>query len=151
MSDLRTHFSGPEGADLALDGAGLATDGGLETAVILSLFTDRRADADDVLPSPGGDARGWWGDVVPLAPDYLLGSRLWLLSREKQTTLVLERARVYAAEALAWLVTSGAASSVQVVASNPTMGVLALHIAIDAPQSGAKTYTYQWEAMRNAL
>lgn len=152
MSDLRTHFSGfLEGADLALDGAGLATDDGLETAVILSLFTDRRADPDDDLPSPGADPRGWWGDLVPLAPDYQLGSRLWLLSREKQTALVLERARFYAAEALAWLVSSGAASAVQVVATNPATGVLALHIAIDAPQGGAKTYTYQWEAMRNAV
>ena len=68
MSDLQTVYSGfLAGADLALDGLGLASDGGLGTAVLLSLFTDRQAALDDVLPAGATDRRGWWGDVVPLA------------------------------------------------------------------------------------
>lgn len=146
MSDLRTHYTGfLEGADLALDPLGLAPDGGLETAVILSLFSDARAAADDVLPGPGADPRGWWGDLLPLATGYRLGSKLWLLAREKQLPVVLERARAYAVEALSWLVTSGAASRVDVTASNPRDGLLALAITIEAPALGLRTYQYLWE------
>lgn len=146
MSDLQTHYSGfLEGADLALDPLGLTPDGGLETAVILSLFSDARAAADDELPDPGADPRGWWGDLLPLARDYRLGSKLWLLSREKQLPVVLERARAYAVEALAWLVTSGAASRVDVTASNPRDGILALAITIEAPALGTRAYQYLWE------
>ncbi len=41
-----------------------------------------------------------------------VGSRLWLLSREKTLSSVVSRAQAYADEALAWLHKSGAATSV---------------------------------------
>lgn len=152
MSDLQTCYSGfIAGADLALDGLGLTEEGGLETAVILSLFTDRRAADDDTLPDGSEDRRGWWGDLVPLYPDQPLGSRLWLLYREKQLPVVLERARAYAEEALAWLVQCGAAARVGVTASNPRSGWLVLDVAIEAPDQGPQTYQYSWEWMRHAL
>lgn len=102
-------------ADLLLDGPVLATESGLRTAVIISLFTDRRARPDDVLPA-GDDRRGWWGDRHPAVDGDQIGSRLWLLNREKRTPAVLARAREYAAEALAWLVTDGVAAAVRVEA-----------------------------------
>lgn len=152
MSDLQTVYSGfLAGADLALDGLGLATDGGLGTAVVLSLFTDRQAAPDDVLPAGATDRRGWWGDVVPLADGYQLGSRLWLLGREKQLPEVLERAHFYAEEALTWLVTCGAAAAVRVDATNPAPGVLALAVTVTAPATGTQTYHYQWEWMRDGI
>lgn len=152
MSDVKTLYNGfLEGADLALDGLGLIPDGGLETAVILSLFSDRRAADDDTLPDGSDDRRGWWGDLVPLYPDYQLGSRLWLLSREKQLPVVLERARLYAEEALAWLVQCGAAAQVSVTATNPRPGWLALAVAIEAPGQRQQTYQFSWEWLRNAF
>ena len=150
--DLSTRFSGyVADADLALDGPALLEDGGLATAVILSLYSDRQAAADDALPGADTDRRGWWGDVAPLADDYQLGSRLWLLAREKQLPVVLARAQAYAQEALAWLVTSGAAASVLVEASNPRTGVLALAIQIERPVGAVETYQYLWEWERDAL
>jgi phage gp46-like protein len=146
MSDLRTLYSGfVEGADLALDGDALAENEGLETAVILSLFTDRRADPGDPLPDGETDPRGWWGDIEPLAPGYRLGSRLWLLSREKQLPEVLARAKLYAEEALAWLVESGEATRVAVEASAPRRGVLWLQVEIDRARGG-ETQRYRMGA-----
>jgi phage gp46-like protein len=78
---------------------GLTQDEGLETAVLLSLFSDRIARQDDVLPS-GDDRRGWWADAYAEIEGDAWGSRLWLLSREKQTASVLRRAEEYASEAL---------------------------------------------------
>lgn len=150
--DLRTGYAGfIEGADLVLADGDLAGDGGLSTAIILSLFTDRRAAPDDALPAGASDPRGWWGDLAPLAPGYQLGSRLWLLGREKQTPEVLARAQWYAEEALAWLVETGAASRVSVAASAPRTGVLLLDVAIERPDAGAQRWQYQWDALSREL
>lgn len=152
MADLRTTYTGfIAGADLMLADGDLAADAGLSTALILSLFSDRRAAADDALPDGTADRRGWWGDLAPLAEGYQLGSRLWLLAREKQVPVVLERARYYAEEALAWLVTSGVASRVSVVASVPRTGILGLAITIERPAQGAATWHYQWDALSREL
>ena len=90
---------------------------GLQTAVIMSLFTDRRAKADDILPdSNNPDRRGWWGDLISDVEDDQIGSRLWLLDREKTTESVLIRAKEYAEEALQWLITDGVAVKVVAIA-----------------------------------
>lgn len=136
MPDIATIFDGDllQG-DLALDGASLAEDAGLTTAVVLSLFSDSRALDIDELPPGETDRRGWWGDIVPPAGvepgDDRFGSRLWLLAREKQTNETLNRARGYATEALQWLVEDGIAESVDVDSEWFATGVLALEIRIN--------------------
>jgi phage gp46-like protein len=105
MADVRTAWSletAPLRGDWLIDPPGLAADHDLETAVILSLFTDALAREDDVIPDLTDDRRGWWGNWE--SPEALeLGSRLWLLSREKSTEETRRRAEEYAAEALAWM------------------------------------------------
>ncbi|MCL9788257.1 phage GP46 family protein [Neisseria subflava] len=77
----------------------------------MSLGTDRRAENDDVLPGGDGDKRGWWGDSFR---PRRIGSRLWLLERQKITADSLLRAEEYAAEALAWLTEKKIAAAVRV-------------------------------------
>ena len=107
FKDLAGDFELIEG-DLALD------DDGLTTAVIISLFTDRRAAPDDPLPDDGDDRRGWWADAFPAIEGDAIGSKLWLLSREKEVPAVAQRAREYAAEALQWLIDDGLATRIDV-------------------------------------
>lgn len=71
----------------------------LYRAIFISLFTWRRAGADDDAPRP----YGWWGDSFPTQAGDRIGSRLYLLQREKNLQSVRERARQYALEALAWM------------------------------------------------
>lgn len=99
--------------DLATDSHGMtALDGGLETAVILSLYSDRRAaDGDDL--QIGASRRGWWGDSLADDGDQW-GSRLWLLDRSKSTEETLELAKLYAEEALAWMLEDGIARRLQI-------------------------------------
>ena len=128
------------GPDCGMEAGDLVAEGSLRTAVILSLFLDRRADDDDILPNGSDDRRGWWADTVAPMTDYgigggsasgdHIGSRLWLLSREKQLAGVLERARHYAEEALTWLVEDGMATAVQVTATNPRQGWLVLEVTV---------------------
>lgn len=84
----------------------------LVRAVIVSLFTWRRANPDDDLPAD--EKFGWWGDTFPIVENDRIGSRLWLLSRSKLTQETVSRAKEYAVEALQWLLDDGVASRVDV-------------------------------------
>lgn len=141
MGDIRTAFKDFSG-DWQLLSPGLEEDAGLETAVVISLFTDRRAEADDELPG-GDDLRGWWGDALAEVEGDRIGSRLWLLSREKQLPQVLARAREYALEALQWLIEDGVASAVDVTAEIVRQGVLGL--AVEIRRAGKPPVRYRFE------
>lgn len=150
MSDIKTLFIGfDQGADYAIGALGLTTEDGLETAVILSLFTDRLAEPGDTIPDGTTDRRGWWADVFADMPADKIGSRLWLLYREKQTLAVVNRAREYAQEALAWLVDDGIAKSVQVTASIVRTGVLGLGVEVTRPDKTVSQYRFEsfWKSV----
>ena len=131
MSDIRTLIDDVTAGDWSLSGIDLASDDTIETAVILSLFTDARADPADALPAGETDRRGWWGDAVPEVEGDCWGSRLWLLAREKQTQETLARAREYAREALSWLLEDGHATRIDVHASWVRQGLLGLSVEVD--------------------
>lgn len=126
----------------------LEPEDGLETAVILSLFTDRRAPEGATLPDESGDRRGWWGDALPVVDGDEVGSLLWLLQRSKQTPAVLAQVEQYARESLAWMVEDKVASAVDVVASNPRSGMWGLEVTISRPKLSPVTYRYDsaWAA-----
>ena len=131
MADIRLFYLGiDEGCDIASSLPGLEEDDGLDTAVIVSLFTDRRAEESDHFD---GDPRGWWGDALAVNDDrpVPLGSRLWLLAREKQHPAVLRKAEAFARQALQWMLDDGVADSITVIATNPERGWLWLRVLID--------------------
>lgn len=103
----------------------LAQGSPLASAVMVSLFTDRRAGPDDVLTDGSTDRRGWWGDAFA---DQRIGSRLWLLKRRKRTAETLRLAQDYAREALQWLISDGIAARVDVAAEWATTS--RMHIAV---------------------
>lgn len=104
MSDISINWEPALGrGDWLLDGALLKSGNDLATAVLVSLFTDRRAGPNDVIPDGTNDPRGWWADDEK----HHIGSRLWLLTRAKQTTETLNRALNYTTEALKWLIDDG--------------------------------------------
>lgn len=90
---------------------------GLETslirAVVISLFTWRRAATDD--PVDDDERFGWWGDSYPTIADDRIGSRLWLLRRVKLTADTQRDAEFYAREALQWLLDDGQVLEVDVI------------------------------------
>jgi len=130
----------------------LESDAGLETAVIISLFTDRRAKEDDILPdSNNPDRRGWWGDLVSDIKNDQIGSRLWLLNREKTLKSVLIKAKKYAEEALDWLIEDKIAVRVEVNAERlgPVgQDILALLVQVYKPDGTIVPFKYeaQWIA-----
>lgn len=150
MADIRTFFDGEKlVGDYALDGTLLAADGDLETAVILCLFTDRRAEPDDTLSDVEPDKRGWFGDGVPVVEGDHIGSKLWLLARRKQTTETLNLAVEYCREALQWMIEDGVARAVEIEAEWVAMGVLGLRIGIVRPNIEPLRFKYDvvWRAL----
>ena len=142
MSDLALLGTDRGDFDLAIEGGELLGDDGLMTAVTVSLFSDRLAREDDPLPEsmPGrvGDRRGWWGDLVRLdGRANPIGSRLWLLNREKELQETVNRAAEYATEGLAWLKALGGDFSV--AASDERPGRLRLNIEVKALGPARKT------------
>lgn len=98
----------------------------LPRAVIISLFSWRRANPDDNAPVP----MGWWGDTYPTVTGDRIGSRLWLLGREKVTNDTLNRSRDYATEALQWMLDDGVAARIDITSTRSGMDEALLGIAI---------------------
>jgi len=119
--------------------------------VLVSLFTDARAEVSDTLPDRTHDLRGWPGDSFY---DQPWGSKIWLLYREKLTTDVMNRAVKYALDALNWMTIDKGdgkmAKSVTVVGSIPRFQTLALAITITKPDDTVISFTVakRWEAQR---
>jgi phage gp46-like protein len=135
MPDIATRWNTKRG-DWWLDGDELAAGHELVTAVLISLFTDRVATPDDVVPDASRksrDPRGWWGDTAP----YPIGSRLWLLERAKRTPGTLALAQGYIAEALKWMVDDHAASKIDVGVEWTRGNTLGAQITVYSPRTGA--------------
>lgn len=120
----------------------------LVRAVLISLFTWRRAKPEDITD---GEKMGWWGDGVeaPVVNDRI-GSRLWLLRRAKLVPQTINAAREYAQEALAWLVEDGAAVRVDVTAERFGVDGLALQVVVyrTAGDKVALRFDNAWEKIR---
>lgn len=122
----------------------------LATAITISLFSDRRATADDALPLHETDRRGWVGEAFVGADAGAdvdpWGSRLWLIYAGKVQAEPLELARYAAKEALQWLVRDGIASKVDATASwvGPRADRLALRAQVWKPDQVQPVYDVLW-------
>lgn len=138
-----------------LEDAGLLDEGGLESAVMVSIFTDRRVTAEEAAAS-GGDRRGWWAESDSLREDGdrdKMGSRLWLLEGRPISSATLNRAAEYVEEALAWMVVDGIVSRVDVDTVRLGVWSIGIEVALYRPASDGEDLAYRklWEWTANAL
>jgi len=130
----------------------LEIDKGLETAVMISLFTDQRASDDDILPdSMSDDKRGWWGDLVSDIEGDQIGSKLWLLETSKTTKDFLIKYEMFTREALQWLINDGVAAKVDVQVERrgiPGNDQLIIGVEIFKPDGSVEKFNFeeQWDA-----
>lgn len=107
------------------EGGGLAQDDGLGTCILISLFTDRRVSAEEVV----GDQSGWIGDALAEIEGDRCGSKLHLLRREKATEETRQRAEEYSLAALEWMRTAGLVSALEVEAQWIAPELLSIRVA----------------------
>ncbi|HIE1059663.1 TPA: phage GP46 family protein [Serratia marcescens] len=98
----------------------------LTRAVVISLFTWRRAEPDDNVENP----MGWWGDTWPTVQNDRIGSRLYLLRRTTLTNRTPIKAREYVSQALQWLTEDGVAARVDIEAQRTGIEVLSIGVTI---------------------
>jgi phage gp46-like protein len=80
----------------------------LTDAVYMSMFCDKRVEDDRT--EVGGYRGGWWANTD-------LGSYLWTLYNEKDTTDLAARAKRYIEDSLSWMISDGLADSVSATTS----------------------------------
>lgn len=147
MSDVRLKFTG-YAYDIDFQGDDLESDDGFETAVIISLFSDRRVTQTELYE--GIDTkRGWFGDLTSPFEGDLIGSKLWLLDRGKMDANARNLVEEYAREALQWFVDDGVAESLDVTATIVNREYIMLTVSINKPKNTQPlTYRFQllWDA-----
>ena len=131
----------------AIDGTIVSS---LQVAVEISLFTDRRATADEINGFKRGQPartsrRGYWANFFR---DNVQGSGLWLLDREKRRAETIARAQTYATDALNWMVLEGVAQTVAASASFSGT-ILILDVTIRKPdgQDVGFKYNFAWDSL----
>jgi phage gp46-like protein len=154
MADIELNWIASSfGADMRLAGAMLSQDNELRTAVVVSLFSWARANDEDVLPDEDATRQGFWGDSYPVEQGHKVGSRLWLLRREKLTTQTIARAQEYCREALQWLLDDKIASNVEVVCVRNGIDRLDISVTITRYYGGKTKLDFNdaWRAINSGV
>lgn len=142
MADLKL-VQDPETGfyDLVLGANGdLETVESFDTSLVVSLFSDQRADASEVsLPQ---FRRGWWGDTVQTDLNLKIGSKLWLLEQARMTNVILNKCANYARLSLDWLVTNQYSIKVDTRATFIANGI-ALNIKITNKNGQTQNKAYK--------
>ena len=136
--------------DLLLAPSGdLETGDDLATAVKIALLTDGLADPDELLFEHDGDRRGWWADLQAGAiwGASPIGSKLWLLEREKATESTRARAERYIRDALQLLADIGAIAGFDVALERSAVTAITGEVAVyrDGRQPIAQRFEIHWD------
>lgn len=134
----------PEGYyDLVIDADNrdLATTDGLESALFVSFFSDRRARPDEV-PDPL-KRRGWIGDLVSEVPGDLHGSGLWLYEQSRITQAVATGLRIEGNAAVEWMIEAGLIRNSEcAVLTEPAKRRVQFVVSVTEPDGGETTRAY---------
>jgi len=129
---------------LKVEKGDLVGDDGLETSVIISLFTDKRVSQEN-LPQGQTSRRGYWGDMFPDVEGDQIGSRLWTLGRSKILPQTLTAFENEARDCLQWMLDDNVAKTIEVSASTDEFDRLSLSINITKPDDQKNLYGFIWD------
>ena len=131
---------------LILNGAVVNADmqDSLSRAIVISLFSWKRADENDIYDKELGK-QGWWGDSLN---DDKIGSKLWQLLRNKITTETIYQADEMVFEALKWMIDDDICTDISVSVERDSDTPDRLNVSIILEQSG-KQINYQIKDLLN--
>lgn len=108
---------------------------GLESSIIASLFSDRRAAPDEVADPIR--RRGWIGNLVAEVPGDNFGSGLWLYEQKRLTQDVVTGLRVEAEQSLDWMIDEGLVREVTAkIVAAPEKRAVYLFVEETSPHGG---------------
>lgn len=134
--------------DFVMAGSALQIGRDLETAVLISLFSEATADPGDIVPD--ADPRGWWADTYATLEDPALtplpdgiGSKIWQIFRMIRNQDTLNWLRDQCIKSLHWMIVDGVASTIEAIPLFTSNGGVGVSITITA--NGTPTiYNYAW-------
>ncbi len=161
MSDIALELFDTDGVfegDIIIDGNDLKQDDSLETAVLISIFSDARVTKAEMSPAlapqitePRLDFRGWWGNEFPDAEnDPGIGSKVWLLERSKITQQLLLSLEDSIEASLKWLIEDNIAQSVTASAEilNKVAGHVGITVRIERKFGDPSLFSFVWDGQR---
>lgn len=128
--------------DISFDDCGdILTEDQLDTAILVSLFTDARAEAYEIPIAQY--RRGWIGNLED--PEDLYGSHLWFLEQVRLSVSTVTQGADHARKALQWLIDDNIAT--EVFATGFIEGTNGqIRITITKPSSKSETiFVDLWE------
>ena len=149
LSDIKFYYEansmetlGP--ADIKVTGNALHTDPGLETSVLISLFSHGRANDADILPHGFETRGGWWG--TSLDPKVTLSKR-WLLGRSVIDQTTFKLCEQYDKDSLQWMIDDGIAASIDSLAVRGGLYQINSIVTINRAQGDIMRFKYfrNWE------
>lgn len=101
--------------DMSFTGGDFTLTDGFDTALLMSLFCERRASESEI-PAPEL-RRGWWGNLLSDFIRFEIGSKLWLLAQARATENTLNDAINYTQQCLEWFIEDGHLDDIEVTGS----------------------------------
>lgn len=149
MNDIKLSQLSNGTFDISVTDGDLTPETGFETAMWVSLFTDARAQPENVVLSE--NRRGWMGNVVSPVSGRDLGGLLWLTDQRRLTQNTLNETIDYARKSLSWFVEDGLAINVDVSGEIVPQSGITLTIVFTAPDGSTEThYVPLWKETINA-
>ena len=145
MIDIDVISDDRGGFDISIDPAtgDLALTAGFDTSLKMSLFEERRANREEMVPSER--RRGWWAAEISDPEGFEIGSKLWLLDQARLTQETLNKAIDYARQALEWMVLDNHVESVEVTGElQPATIILTINLLRD----GSRVDSFSFDIWR---
>ena len=124
-----------------MNGAVISADlqDSLTRAVIISLFSWRRADEGDDIESDVSK-QGWWGDSF--STDRI-GSKLWEILRQKLNDETIAKAQEYSRAALQWMIEDGLVTEINVEAERDSSDFNRLNLKVELISNTRTVYEFK--------
>ena len=151
MGDIRIVWDPTTGTgDINMLGAGLELGHDLETASLISMHTDARADPGDIVYD--SDPRGVWIDTyaaledpaLTAIPNDRMGSKIWQAFARPRTQETLNWLRDEIVRCHGWMITDGVASSVDTTPFFTGPGGIGAIVTIVA-NGKPNVFNYAWQ------
>lgn len=132
--------------DLVIENGDFKKTAGLDSAIITSLFGDRRAEPDEVADPM--KRRGWCGTQNTPDKQGNKGSGLWLREQSRIDSETIEFLRMEAHQSLHWMITDKIVKKFEIeVIATPSERSVTLNIRAFAVSGGVTNLSYNlWEA-----
>jgi phage gp46-like protein len=122
------------------DNGDFVLDRSYETSIRMSVFLDARADESEIKQS--SLRRGWFGNRELYNILHEIGSKLWLLSQQRNTVRVRNDAKGYMKDCLQWLIGDGHATKIDVEVSSTNLYELILTVTISFSADILRTFKF---------